>query len=431
MKEKVLIITYYWPPSGGSGVQRWAYFSKYLKKLDFEPIVLTVDENKASYPYLDYSLEKEVKDITVFKTDSFEPLQIYSKIASGDRKKAIPYGDVPTKNQSFFKKMAAFIRGNFILPDARKYWRKHALPKAKELIEKEDIKLVITTGPPHSTHLIGLALKKKMDIKWIADFRDPWTEIFYNKDLYKTTLAKRIDARLEAKVLGNADQLTAVSPYSKELIDKKISTSSKSHCFYNGFDHEIFDRIEKIDHTADLTFAYVGYIGKHHQHEIITKGMQALIKAQPDKKIKLHLAGNIDKTILATWNSIAGLDVNHEGIVSHQRAVSIICNATIVLVNIPNSTYAMGNIPGKLLECLASENPLILIAENKSDAAKLIAEFDNTTTVSRENQGDFLSFCKDVIHQKVTKDDKRSEIMRFSRKAIVVEINALLRKMLN
>lgn len=425
MKKKVLIITYYWPPSGGSGVQRWVYFSKYLNQMDFEPIILTVDEKYASYPYLDDSLINEVKELKVYKTKSFEPLQIYSKIASGDKSKAIPYGDVPTKNQGVFKKMAAFVRGNLVLPDARKYWKKYALPKAKEIIKEHKIESIITTGPPHSTHLIGLELKKTLGVKWLADFRDPWTEIFYNKDLYKTKLAAKKDLKMEVEVLTNADLLTAVSPNSKKLIDKKIDDQSKSYCFYNGFEHTIFDKVEKKPHEFDLLFSYVGYIGKHHQHEIITHGLKELATQHPDKKIGFHLAGNVDEGLIETWRKIEGLEIIFEGVVSHERAVEISSNSSIVIVNIPDSSYAIGNIPGKLLECLATELPLLLIAKKESDAAALIKDFENTITIEKDIEA-FISFSRQVLNKEILPDNKRPTIMKYSRQSIAQEINDLL-----
>jgi hypothetical protein len=426
MKRKILIITYYWPPSGGSGVQRWVYFSKYLNQMDFEPIILTVDEKYASYPYLDDSLMEEVKQLTCYKTKSFEPLQIYSKLASGNKTKAIPYGDVETKNQGAFKKVAAFIRGNLILPDARKYWKRYALPKAKEIIREHKIESIITTGPPHSTHLIGLALKKTLGVKWLADFRDPWTEIFYNKDLFKTKLATKKDLKMEVDVLSHADLLTAVSPNSKKLIDKKIQDKSKSYCFYNGFEHTVFDKIKEKPHDFDLLFSYVGYIGKHHQHEVITEGLKDMTSQHTDKKIGFHLAGNVDEGLIATWRQIKGLTLIVEGVVSHERAVEISCNSSVVIVNIPNSSYALGNIPGKLLECLATELPLLLIAKKESDAASLINDFENTITIENDIKA-FSDFSEKVMLKVIGKDHKRPAIMKYSRQSIARDINDLLK----
>jgi len=175
-------MTYYWPPSGGSGVQRWMYFAKYLKQQGWIPFVITVDEKNASYPVLDQSLLTEVDNIHVIKTKTVEPLKWYSLLFTGSKKGGIPQGEV--QKSGLLRKFATYIRGNFFIPDARKGWNSYAVREAVKLVKKENIKTVITTGPPHSTHLIGLKLKSLSEIKWFADFRDPWTDIFYNKYWY-------------------------------------------------------------------------------------------------------------------------------------------------------------------------------------------------------------------------------------------------------
>ena len=198
-----MILTYYWPPSGGSGVQRWMYFAKYLKQLGWTPFVITVDEKYASYPVLDQSLLSEVADIRVIKTKTREPLKWYSLLLTGSKNKGIPQGEVQKKG--FLNRLAAYIRGSYFIPDARKGWNPYAGVEAVKLIQKENIKIVITTGPPHSTHLVGGMLRRGLDIKWLADFRDPWTDVFYNKDLYRSNRAKKVDARYEERVLNSAD----------------------------------------------------------------------------------------------------------------------------------------------------------------------------------------------------------------------------------
>jgi hypothetical protein len=179
------------------------YFTKYLKALGWEPIVITVDDKQASYPILDFDLLRETENIKAVKTDTQEPLKIYSQILTGSSKKGIPQGAVTKKG--WFSKMAAFVRGNFFIPDARKGWNPYAKAMAEKYIQKEGIQKIITTGPPHSTHLIGLQLKAQFGIQWFADFRDPWTDIFYNKDLYRSPWAQKKDTCLENKVLQNAD----------------------------------------------------------------------------------------------------------------------------------------------------------------------------------------------------------------------------------
>ena len=187
--KKVLIITYYWPPSGGSGVQRWMYFCKYLKDFGIEPIVITVDEKKASYRNLDFSFCELVEDIEVYKTNTLEPLKFYSKIMSGDKMLQFLQHLQVNLNLTIFKKLVVSF-GNFFLPDARIGWVKYAVRMAKNVIANNDISYLITTGPPHSTHLIGLKLKKYFSIPWMTDFRDSWTALHYNNFLYRTKSAK-------------------------------------------------------------------------------------------------------------------------------------------------------------------------------------------------------------------------------------------------
>ena len=210
-KKKVLIITYYWPPSGGAGVQRWLKLSKYLPEFGIEPIILTVDENSASYPILDQTLLKDVSpDLKVIKTKSFEILDWYKKIK---KTKKVPYGGFASSSQNigFGEKAMRFARGNFFIPDARIGWNRYALKEALKLIKSEGIETIITTGTPHSTHLIGLKIKQKLSkMQWFADFRDPWTDIFYNDLLMQTALAKKLNAQKEKAVLEHLVKLEQV-----------------------------------------------------------------------------------------------------------------------------------------------------------------------------------------------------------------------------
>ena len=179
--KKILIITYYWPPSGGAGVQRWLKFSKYLPEFGYEPVILSVDEKEASYAQLDYSLLAEINPgMAIHKTRTFEPYNLYRKLSN---KKEIPYGGFSNQKRiTLFEKFSRFVRGNLFVPDPRKGWNRFAYKKAAELIRREQIEVVVTSGPPHSTHLIGRRLKRHFGVKWIADFRDPWTDIYYYKD---------------------------------------------------------------------------------------------------------------------------------------------------------------------------------------------------------------------------------------------------------
>ena len=230
--KKVLIITYYWPPSGGSGVQRWLKYVKYLVDFGIEPIVLTVDPLDAIYPNEDKSLLKDLSPNTEVQfAHAKSPLKTYQKIRNKSAPKSGFAGEAdPTVMDTFFR----FVRGNFFIPDARKGWNKNAIKCAKKIILENSIDTIISSSPPHSTQLIGLKLKQDLQIKWICDLRDPWTELFYNKSMYQTALAKKIDKTYERKCLDAADEIIVVSQnISNNFVRKYPRTKTKINIIPN------------------------------------------------------------------------------------------------------------------------------------------------------------------------------------------------------
>ena len=425
MSKKALIITYYWPPSGGSGVQRWVYFSKYLSRLGITPVVLTVDPAYATYPSIDESLLKDVEGVRVIHTKSFEPLQLYSKFVSGNKKDGVPFGDVKTAGKSPVKKLAAFVRGNLVLPDARKYWKRYALAAAKELLKEEPFDVVISTGPPHSTHLIAKALKEQSDFPWIADFRDPWTEVFYNEDLFRTKWAKKIDLNLEKSVVNAADAVLCVSDFTAELVKHKISNKNKVHTIINGYDHEVFDQV-KAKKNQSFTIAYIGYMGKHHPYQVFIKGIEkALQTIDFEDEVVLDLAGKIDDEILTAFRDIPNLKVNYDGIVTHLEAIKKMKSADMLLLSIPTSSYAKGIITGKLLEYIATGNPIVLVGEKQGDAAKILGDFKNTLAINETEIEAFVQFFKEIAHHRPV--ENISEITKkYTREITAVQLVGII-----
>ena len=261
--KKLLIITYYWPPAGGPGVQRWVKLSKYLSKLGYQCYVVTVDEQHASYPSTDTSLQKDIEpSIRVTKTKSFEVLKIFSSLF---KKEKVPYAGIPDKNKmSIVGKLALYIRSNFFIPDARIGWNNYAIKACEQIIHKENIDIIVTTSPPHSTQLIGLILKKKFaHLKWIADLRDPWTDIYYYEKLSHTEKSKQKDLRLEKQVLDKADIVTVTSPLTEKAYASKIdiTKTGKIKTITNGFDEDDFSPL--VNHTSDIfTITFAGTINE-------------------------------------------------------------------------------------------------------------------------------------------------------------------------
>ena len=256
MPKKVLIITYYWPPSGGAGVQRWLKFAKYLPESGWEPVILTIDSEYAAYPVTDNSLASELPlSVKIHKTPAIDYFSIYKK----DKSKIPAAGFANSVDNTLKGKLLRFIRGNFFIPDPSRGWNKYAFKKACEIIGTEGIKHVITTSPPHSTQLIGLKIKKKYPgIKWIADLRDPWTDIYYYEQFYPTFISRIIDSGFEKNVLKNADRIITVGASLKSLFSSKVKgVENKTDVVTNGYDQADFKGITAIA-PSRFTITYVG-----------------------------------------------------------------------------------------------------------------------------------------------------------------------------
>lgn len=369
--KKILIITYYWPPSGGAGVQRWLKFSKFLPEFGYEPIILTVDERVASYAQLDHSLLAEINPgMAVHRTETFEPYNLYRKLSN---KKEIPYGGFSNQKKiTLFEKFSRFIRGNLFVPDPRKGWNKYAYKKAAELIRKEQIEVVVTSGPPHSTHLIGKKLKRNFGIKWIADFRDPWTDIYYYKDLYHIGLITWYDRKLEESVLSEADKIITVSGEVGKLLLKRIpDSSSKIAVIPNGYDNTDFENAEPV-HNEMFTITYTGTISMTYRIEQFAEAV-CLLPGKVKEGIKIRFIGNVpDEIVNLFFLKGIGEMVEVMGYLPHKQAVSQMKGASMLLMSIPDTPDNKGIVTGKLFEYLAACKPILAIGPKGGDVEILI-----------------------------------------------------------
>ena len=420
--KKVLILTYYWPPSGGSGVQRWIYFTKYLKQLGWEPIVITVDEKQASYPVMDFELLDEVNNIKVIKTNTKESLKIYSLILTGSTNKGIPQGSVSKKG--WFSKIAAFVRGNFFIPDARKGWNAYAKMEAEKFIRQQGIQKLITTGPPHSTHLVGLQLKAQFGIKWWVDFRDPWTDIFYNKDLYRTAWAKRKDALWEEKVLQTADGV--LTTVGGNLV-RKLQTKAPDQNFYilpNGYDSPLMSSIPK----TTLKPFHVVYTGLLTINQDYLSPIRVLNTLADLNNIRFSLAGNIPTSVIEMIKKTAPkIEVDYKGYLSHKDAISLMKSADLLL-NFLFKGADHDMISGKLLEYLATAVPVLSIGNPQTEAGKLLAQASFAQMIDPNNTDAQKIFIKRAAQLKGKAINHMPEIKKLSRKNITAKLNEILEK---
>ena len=404
--KKVLIITYYWPPSGGAGVQRWVKLSKYLAGLGVQVHILTVDENYASYIQRDYSLLDDISvNIHVHKTKSFEPVNIYGKLAG---KKNIPTaGFSNVDNSSLKQKIINAFRSNFFIPDPRRGWNKYALRKAEEIIKKEKINTVITSSPPHSTQLIGIKLKKKFNLKWISDLRDPWTDIYYYNILNHSFISKRIDAYYEKKVLQTADIIFTVSKSLKSLflLKKFDLDDNKIIVIPNGYDEADFKGVVKEKNPNEFIITYTGTMSDQYKPQIFFKALSKAIKQYSLSGIQLRIIGKISQSILKQIQDEGLSDfLQYINIVPHNEIIKYQMNSDILLLVIPDMPGAKGIVTGKLFEYLATGNPILCIGPEDGDAATIIRKCHAGKTFNRKSEEDIKKYIYTIY-----KDAKKRE----------------------
>ncbi len=368
-------MTYYWPPAGGSGVQRWLKFAKYLCEFGWDPIIITPENG--SYPYYDHTLLEDIPEgLRVIKTKTRDPFRIYN-LLQGKKGKATPVGMIGIQNsKSIFKKLAAYIRANFFIPDARVGWNKYALKAAKEVLKTEDVNVVVTTGPPHSTHLVGLELKKKLNVKWLADFRDPWTNIYYNKYLPRAKNTIRIDQLLEKEVISNANAVTVVSPQFKEAL---LCEEKQLEVLPNGFDEDDINMEKYIGKQSKSKFviSYVGNMMPNQDVPILWKVISELAEKVKDFRnfFLLKLTGNIDPSILKSIEDAGIMDmVEISGFVPHNEAVLLMKNASLLLFVVPDNEHNKLIVTGKIFEYLASRTPIVSIGPVEGEAANILKD---------------------------------------------------------
>lgn len=393
------MITYYWPPSGGAGVQRMLKFVKYFPTFGILPYVVTVDEKRASYPVLDKTLSKDIPpEAKIFRTNTFEPFDVYSKLLG---KKSIPTGFSNESNPGYFQKFSRFIRGNFFIPDARRGWVKHAFKESCKIIERENIDTVLTTSPPHSAQLIGLKLKKKYNLKWIADMRDPWTDIYYYNEFNHLPFAKRLDLKYERLVLENADRIVTVSKQIKKLFLNKSSDidPSKISVIPNGYDDEDFkltNRFFSPSPNEEFIITYTGTLAESYNPKVFFTALKNIATKFP--KIKLRFVGNISSSVVDDIKKIS-LGDNIELIpdVSHDQSIENLLNSIILFLVIPEIKNDKGILTGKLFEYLAARKPIVCIGPIDGDAASIINECGAGKVFDRSKEAELTDYLEYLI----------------------------------
>ena len=423
---KVLIISYYWPPSGGAGVQRWLKFAKYLPEFGWEPHVYTPENPEA--PAKDESLLNDVSEgIVVIKQPIFEPYGFYKKFTGN--KKSVNAGFLSENKDSRKKiteQLSIWVRGNLFIPDARKFWVNPSIKFLKEYIQKEGIETIISSGPPHSMHLIALGLKKQLDVKWLADFRDPWTNIDFYKDLMLTKYADRKHHQLEREVLQTADEVITIGKTMASEFEQV--RKAKVRVITNGFDTDDFN-IKPKPSNGKFRIVHMGSINADRNHDIFWNGLQELYdenKAFSDA-IDIKFIGKLDYSVMESVEAY-GLQDRFEQIayVPHNKVKDYLFDSDLLYLPLNNTPNAKGILSGKLFEYLATGIPILGIGHPDGDAAEImretsagiIADFDDIKAVKHF----IIELFENPSSQSVNIDKRNA----YSRKNLTGELVKLL-----
>ncbi len=386
--KKVLIIAYYWPPAGGGGVQRWLKFVKYLPEYGWEPVVYAPDPKEADYPLKDESLIQEVSDqVEVIRRPIWEPRKVYQRFVSSSdpspkKGKVDEIFYMNPKDRSIKQDISLWIRGNIFIPDARVFWVSPSVTFLKKYLKTNPVDAIVTTGPPHSMHLIGMRLKRLTGITWIADFRDPWTDIEFYDKMMLSKWADKQHRKLEKQVHQQADAVIKVSPYwinrDQDLEPQKMVVIT------NGYDEEDFAH-EPPALDEKFLISHVGTLANDRNPRILWEAIKDLEKEVPGfgSDLQIQVMGKTDASVLESAQSM-GVDkyLVNTGYVAHSEAIRIMQASHILLLLINDVAFnAPGRMTGKIFEYLAARRPILLIGPVDGDAAQVIADTQSGASV--------------------------------------------------
>ena len=380
--SRVLLIAYYVPPAGGPAVQRILQFVAYLDENGWTPEVLTV--RGGAYPNRDPSLMEKIPDhVRVHRTRSLEPYALYQAF-TGTSEQDLPAGSLQNEEETWKEALSKWIRANVFIPDARVGWWPFAVGRGYRLLRDGRFDAILTSGPPHSVHLIGATLHAGTAHPWVADFRDPWTDIGYYDDLPHTWWARRLDAAFERHVLTQATAVTTVSPSWAALFDDKAT--NRYHIVGNGFSCQEFSSVHESPPDDDFVLAHIGKLYASRNPTVLWKALARLRSDGAIPRLKVRLMGTVDATVQQSLRDHGLSDiVEQEPFRPHQEAIRAMARSTLLLLVIEPFAQAEGMITSKLYEYLASERPVLGVGPPSGDANALLERHGAGTVVGWED----------------------------------------------
>ena len=412
--KKILIVTYYWPPSGGPGVQRVLKFCKYLNETDWKPIILTV--KNGDFPVFDHTLEKDVHGYKIYKSKSYSFHKIFNSL---NEKSTTPTFQLSSaKQDGFLVKLSRWIRLNMVIPDGRIGWYFDSINVGKKILGENKIDAIFSSAPPYTTHLIAKNLALSNNLPWIADFRDPWTDRFYNYENKRWWITSKLDKVLENSVVKSAQKCVTVS--------KEISRSFKKDfkVIYNGYDEQDFINVNSDKENKNIVIRYIGTMTKSQNPKNFFEVISKLNFNQ--NKYKVELIGNIHPDI-KFYIQKKGFDkfVDFISYVDHSEAIQLMVDSHFLLLVIPNTARNRGIVTGKLFEYIRSMSKIIMIGPPDSDAAEIISNTSSGRCFDYDSSTDIIDYLE------FGKYPKTINFNKYCRKNLTAELVEILEEMVD
>ena len=388
--KRVLVITYYWPPAGGSGVQRWVKFSKYLPSEGWQPVIYTPENPEMQSE--DSSLGADVPpEAEIIRRPITEIYSLYRRL-TGKSASRSQVNMVNGGKKSLAARLMMWVRGKFFVPDPRVSWVRPSVKFLKKYLREHPVDVIVSTGPPHSMHLIAQKVSLATGIPWISDFRDPWTKIFYFKHLQLSPRTVRKHQHLEKSVLDDSKAVIAVSPLVQE--EFREMTSTPVELITNGFDPEDYAAAGSPDKEF-FTICHTGQFAADGNPDVLWKVLagKAASDAQFAKLLRIRLAGVSDEAVL---NSIreAGLGDNLTdlGYVNHDTAIKEQCGASILILPLRKEPEYRATLPGKLFEYLGARRPILGIGQTDGAMARVVSDAGAGLTAGWDDESAITAF---------------------------------------